>query len=496
MNGGCSIFALQSIQMTPKNFTMDFLSALQTNDTTTTNGMVASSSSLNECVNLFFQIGALRGKDKQLLINTFVKAFNEDQLTAMKLLFWGRDIRGGAGERQIFRDIVKYLAAKQPTKLAKNLYLFPEYGRWDDLLELIGTSIEAEALTVIKKGLEDNNGLCAKWMPRPNIGNRERKKQANTLRNFLKLTPKAYRKMLVERSSTVEQLMCSKNWDAIEYSKLPSKAMSDYMKAFSKNDLARFQAYLTSLEKGETKINAGAVYPYDIVKNMKQGNNRGADAQWKALPNYMEGANERMIPVVDVSGSMCCMAGGNPLVTCMDVAISLGLYISERNLGYFKDAFITFSSTPQVQVLKGSLTERYNQLQTAQWSLSTSIERVFNLILTQSVKNNVPQELMPTMILILSDMQFDRGINDSSLSAQQMFEKKFAVAGYELPKIVYWNLNGANNNFPVKFDENGTALVSGFSPALLTSLLAGKDLSPVSMMNTVINSKRYELVTI
>jgi hypothetical protein len=483
------------------------LSALQTENTFTENGMTTSSSSLNNCVNLFFQIGAMRGKDKQILINTFVKAYNEEPLTAMRLLFWARDVRGGAGERQIFRDIIQYLANTQTESLAKNLSYVSEYGRWDDLLVFIGTKLENQAFAAIKQGLDDKNGLCAKWMPRPNIGNRERKRQATALRKYLGLTPKEYRKMLVELSNTVEQLMCSKNWNAIEYSKLPSKAMSDYMKAFSKNDLERFQAYLESVKKGDVKINAGALYPYDVVKNMKHGVSNGADVQWNALPNYMIGNTERLLPIVDVSGSMECSAGNNDNVTCMDVSISLGLYISERNLGAFKDAFVTFSSNPKLQYLSGTLSERYNQLSAAEWGMSTSLEAVFNLVLKQAKKHNVAECEMPTMILILSDMEFNQASQSSggwgdttahswNPTAQKMIEQMYSDAGYTMPKIVYWNLNARNNNFPVSFDKEGTALVSGFSPALLTSLLAGKDLTPISMMNQVVNSQRYEKITV
>ena len=233
------------------------LRAMQTNDSYTENGMMTNSTSLNMCVDLFFQIGAMRGQDKVRLINVFTKAFGENPLTAMRLLFWARDIRGGAGERQIFRDIMVYLAKNRTKTLGKNLHLVSEFGRWDDLLVLVGTPLESQALGLIAEALNAKNGLCAKWMPRPNIGNRDKKKLANTLRKYMGLSPKEYRKMLVESSNTVEQLMCAKEYSQIEYSKLPSKAMSDYMKAFKKNDLARFEAYLNSVEQGEVKINAG-----------------------------------------------------------------------------------------------------------------------------------------------------------------------------------------------------------------------------------------------
>jgi len=474
------------------------LAAMQTKDSHTENGMVTNSTSLNNCVDLFFQIGAMRGQDKSRLINAFTKAFGENPLTAMKLLFWARDVRGGAGERQIGKDIMSYLAYNRTEAMRKNIALVTEFGRWDDLLVFLGTPLEQDALELISKGLADKNGLAAKWMPRPNVSNREAKRQANIIRNFLGLSPKEYRKLLVENCNTVEQLMCAKEWSKIDYAKLPSKAMSDLMKAFSKNDLARFQAYLTSVEKGEAKISAGAVYPYDIVKNMKQGNTQGANVQWTALPNYLANSSERFLPVVDVSGSMSCPAGGNPLITCMDVAISLGLYISERNVGTFKDAFVTFSSNPKLQVLNGSLSERYNQLQRAEWNMSTNVESVFRLVLNKAISSNVSEDEMPTMILILSDMEFNAGTGGNwNKTAQEMFERMYAEAGYRMPKIVYWNIQSrGDNNKPVQFDKNGTALVSGFSPALLTNLLAGKDMTPMSMMMDVIGSERYASVTI
>lgn len=476
---------------------MKLVDALQTKNTVTENGMVTNSSSLNDCVNLFFQIGAMRGQDKGRIIDTFVKAYEEDALTAMKILFWARDVRGGAGERQIFKDIINYIATSRTESMRKNLNLISEFGRWDDLLSLVGTPLENDALSLIAEALKNGNGLAAKWMPRPNVNNRNKKRQASALRKFLKLTPSAYRKMLAELSNTVEQLMCANQFSEINYSHVPSKAMSDYMRAFGKKDGLRFTSYIESVKKGDVKINAGAVYPYDIVKNLKYGSTNGADVQWDALPNYLLGNNEQFLPVVDVSGSMDCPAGNNSNVTCMDVAISLGLYISERNEGAFKDTFMTFSESPSLQVLKGSLSERYSQLNDAEWGMSTNIEKVFTTILKSAVANNVPNSEMPTMVIILSDMEFNRGTRGNwNKTAQEIFESKYAEAGYKMPKIVYWNIQSRNNNFPVQFNNEGVALVSGFSPSLLTSVLSGKDLTPYSMMMDVIGSERYSLVTV
>lgn len=472
------------------------IDAMRTNDALTENGMPTNSTTLNNCVDLFFHIGAMRGQDKQKKINAFVRAFNEDALTAMKILFWVRDVRGGAGERQTFRDIMLYLVQNQVRILRKNMALIPEFGRWDDLLIFIGTKVEKEALDLIAEALKAENGLCAKWMPRPAIKNDIKKMQANAIRKHLGMAPKEFRQLLAKLSNTVEQKMCAKEWNGINFSHVPSKAMSDYMKAFRRNNPEGFEAYMQSLEKGETKINAGAVYPYDIVKGVRFGDKAGANAQWKALPNYMENSEERMIPIVDVSGSMDCPAGNNPNVTCMDVAISLGLYISERNVGPFQDAFITFSSRPTLQVLSGTLSERVNQMIRSHWEMNTNLEAAFNLILSKAIANNVPQSEMPTMILILSDMQFDSCITSPNSNAFEMIRKQYEAAGYVLPKIVFWNLRSVNSDSPVQFKTNGTALVSGFSPSLLTNLLSGGAVTPFSMMMDVISKERYSLITI
>lgn len=472
---------------------MKFVDALRQEDIVTENGMATNSTSLNACVDLFFNIGAMRGQDKERLIRTFSLAFNEDPKRAMKLLFWARDVRGGAGERQVFKDILVYLAENHDLALKPNLGLIAEYGRFDDLLSLFGTYLENDALIIIENAIKAENGLCAKWMPRKG-------QNAEKLRKFMDLSPKQYRKTLVNLTNVVETKMCAKEWDSIEFGKLPSVASARYQKAFGKNAYESYSAYIQSLVKGEAKINAGAVYPYDIVKSLGFGNAVVANEQWKALPNYMEGVNDMILPVVDVSGSMSSPAGGSKTVTCMDVAISLGLYISERNEGPFKDAFITFSSKPQLQVLSGTLNDRYAQMSNSDWGMSTDLEATFKLILDQATKHKLSQDEMPNKILILSDMEFNAATrgggwrNDSGTwnpTAQQMIEKMYNDAGYKVPQIVYWNIQSRNGGVPVAFDAKGTALVSGFSPAIMTSLLGGDIESPQQIMDKTILSERY-----
>jgi len=459
------------------------LNAMRTRDNRTENGMVTNSSTLNSCVDLFFTIGAMRGQDKNLLIANFSKAFVENPLTAMKILFWVRDARQGAGERQIFKDIMSYLAENKTSTLAKNLELVPFYGRWDDLLVLFGTKLDTQAKELIQTALNNGDGLCAKWMPRKG-------KEAIALERFMKLSPKQYRKLLVTNTKVVEQLMCSKGWTNITYEHVPSLAMARYSKAFAKNDSTRFDMY----KNGDTKINAGAVYPYDVVKTLRMGDKTLAVKQWEALPNWLENNNERLLPVCDVSGSMSISAGGNPNLTCMDVCISLGLYISERNEGIFKNAFLTFSDHPKLQYLTGNLSDRFRQLECAEWGGSTNLEATFSLILNKAQTNNLPQSEMPTAILIMSDMEFNYACRKTALD---MIKHRYSQAGYEMPKIIFWNIQSRHSgNFPVQITDNGTALVSGFSPAILKSLLSGEDMTPVAIMNKTVYSERYEPVTV
>ena len=459
------------------------------NVTLTENGMVTNPTTLNKCVDLFFSIGAMRGKSKDKVISLFNEAYNENPLVASKLLFWSRDVRSGAGERQIFRDILTHLTTTSPQTVRKNIGLIPEFGRWDDVLVLVGTELEDDMFILIKDSLTNGDALCAKWMPRKGD-------VANRLRKLFRFTPKEYRKMLVNLTNVVESKMCAKDWESIDYSKLPSLASSRYQKSFVKNDTERYDEYKKALIDGTAKVNAGAVYPYDIIKSINQGGDTiVSEKQWESLPNWMEDSNERILPVVDVSGSMCCPAGGNDNLSCMDVAISLGMYISERNEGNFKDAFVTFSNNPQLQYLTGGLKERLNKLRRSDWGMSTDLEAVFNLILNQAKTYNIPQDKMPTKIMILSDMQFNQATR-SDLGSQSMIESMYEVAGYKKPDIIYWNLNASGANFPVEFDKDGTALVSGFSPSILKPLLNGKNMTPESIMMETVNDERYSLITI
>lgn len=477
---------------------MSLISALRTSDTVTENGMVTNSTSLNSCVDFFFQAGAMRAASETDIISSFSAAFAEDKLRALKILFWARDVRGGAGERRLFRVCIAHLAKYHLDYLIANLDLISEYGRWDDYLMLIWVDnpvLTKEVSSIILKAIqEDKNALAAKWMPRKG-------KIANSLRKSWGMTPKEYRKTLVEATKVIESDMCAKQWSNINYSHVPSVAAARYTSAFTKNDGNRYREYIIALQspvayEANVKVNASAVYPYDVVKTLRKGVQELAVEQWKALPNYLEGNTKRILPVVDVSGSMQSLVSQGGSTTCMDVAISLGLYISEKNEGPFKDAFITFSEQPSLQYLKGNLVERFNQLESSEWGMSTDLESVFKLVLKKAVSNKLQESDMPNQILILSDMQFNQAIEDSNYSAMDMIKAEYQKHGYELPEIVFWNLQSRGRNIPVRFDEVGTALISGFSPAIMTSILNGSGITPAMIMDETLNKQRYSKISL
>jgi hypothetical protein len=459
------------------NSNSKLVNATRQNDSLTTNGMVTNSTSLKSCVDMFFLAGASRNMSESDIELLFQKSLVEDPLVALKLMFWARDPRGGAGERRFFRICAKFLNKNYLNYLEKNINHVPEYGRWDDIFELDDKVV----LPLIKDGLEKENGLLAKWMPRKGGF-------ANKVRKYMKLNPKEYRQLLVGLSNTIEQKMCAKEWDGITYKSVPSCAMNKYRKAFYKNDLNRFTEYISLVNDGKEEIKAGVLFPHQLYQAYKKGENKNAvEAQWKNLTDYMSDSDERIIPVCDVSGSMT----GLP----MDVSISLGVYISERNKSIFKDAFITFSANPKMQYLKGSLYERIRQLSQAEWGMNTNLEAVYNLLLSKAVENNLTEDDMPTKILIISDIEFDSATKCSD-TALSMIQRKYSDAGYNMPTIIFWNVNGRIGNVPANFKTENVGLVSGFSPSILKSILQGSIDTPEGLMLRTINSERYEHITL
>ena len=473
----------------------------------TDNGMRTLRSTLNANVDLF---GSLqRGKN---VVPMFEAAFRENPDVALRIAQYARDVRGGQGERQIFRNILKHLELTNPDILVDSHILdnVAEIGRFDDLFIFTNYEVKQRAYTIVAKALSEGNGLAAKWSPRKGV-------VAAELRNFLGLTPKRYRKLLVKLTDVVETKMCAREFESINFSHVPSVAMSRYMTAFHKRAPEAFAAYKEALKKGDPKIakvNASAVYPYDIVRMLggaRASNNYGArsyypsyygdinhyankdttvaDAMWEALPDYMNGAS--VLPVVDTSGSMGTPVAGS--VTGLDVAVSLGLYTSGKNKGAFKDLVMTFSASPKLEKISGSLSERLNAMSKLHWDSGTNLHAAFDLLLTTALRGNVAEADMPKILLIFSDMQFN-GCVAYDDTALQMIRRKYEAAGYQMPAVVFWNLNATGDRQPVRFNEKGVALVSGFSPSTMKAILVADldKFSPEAIMLQTVNVPRYD----
>ena len=466
-----------------------FVNAVANQEARTANGMKARKSTAKSTVDLFYNIGASRGKN---IVPAFTAAYVENSDVALRIAQWARDVRGGAGERQLFRDILVHLEKKDPDAALALLRKVPEVGRWDDIFVFTNPVLKSAAYTMLGDALRAKNGLAAKWTPRKG-------KIAAEIRAFFGMTPKQYRKSLVSLTKVVETQMCANDWDNINFSHVPSVAARNYKKAFNRHTPA-FAEYVAKLVKGDktVKVNASAIFPHDVLKGIAHAY-RSFDktetdhviAQWQALPNYVGDAS--ILPIVDVSGSMTCPAGRNTDVRCIDVAVGLGLYLADKNKGVFKDTFLTFSGKPQLVTLKGNIVQKLDQMVKSNWEMNTNLHAAMNKILDVAVKGSVPQSDMPKMLLILSDMQFDQCARYDN-SAMEMIERKFAEAGYTAPQIVFWNLN-SSDNVPVKADKSGAALVSGFSPSIMTALLSADldQFTPEGIMLKTVMVPRYDL---
>lgn len=479
---------------------------MQSHDSSTNKGAVTHSTSSNFLVDLFFALGAMRSATKEHIIDVFSKAYYTNPNMTMKCLFYARDIRGGQGERQFFRICLEWLAANAPAHLTLNCSFIPFYGRYDDYEALIGTNLHAAALHHWGTAILNGEPLACKWAPREKSSKRH---IATLLRKRIGMSPKQYRKHLAAHSKVVETQMCAKNWEEINFSHVPSRAMSIYRKAFERNS-DNFKSWLESLAKGEVKVNSSTLYPYELVKaamsyDTVPEDNTLLESMWDALPDYFDGSARNVLPVIDVSGSMSEPVGGfssGSTTSCMHVAIGLGMYCAERTQGAFKNKFVTFHDVPSLIDIPAhrSFTDRCRFIERSDWGGTTNFQATFNLILDTAIRNKLSQSDLPEVVLCVSDMEFDQahssyGFGGYRVTNFESIKEKFERAGYKLPQLVFWRVNqGGNKNVPVKFNEHGVALVSGFSPSIMKTILTSEELSPLKIVEDALNASRYSCI--
>lgn len=484
----------------------------------TENGAAAHKTTKSDVFDMFAFGGAYRNRTDEDCILLFKNALEENEELALKCLFYLRDIRGGQGERRFFRVCYKWLCEVHPEIAKRNLIQISEYGRWDDLIYIaVDTNLEDYAFDLIASQLRLDlecmtPSLLAKWIPSENASSIETKRVANKLRTHLRLSHKSYRKVLSalrKRINVLERLISANEWDKIEFDKIPSKAGMKYKNAFARRDLIA-EKYKTFAESTETKVNAKTLYPYDIAHeafdkfrpySWKQGTETDRlmlQKYWDNLPNYYGDNEENGLAIVDVSGSM----EGRP----MEAAVSLGAYIAEKAKGPFANHFITFSMTPELIRFEGvDIVDKFIRAEKANWGYATNIEAVFDMLLNTATKDGVKKEDMPERLYIFSDMEFDQGIRipnkqdsyyrpsvdtteDAIGTLLEEIAKKWAAAGYELPSVVFWNLDARQNNIPML--SGRFSYVSGLSPVMIEQILSGKD--GYDLMLAKLTSKRYE----
>jgi hypothetical protein len=474
----------------------------EANKTLTENAAVTYATTFSDCLDLFATIGALRREPENEITSRFMRAYAEDPDLAMKLLFFARDVRGGLGERRVFRVILGWLAQNHGQSAAKNAAYIPEFGRFDDLLTLLDTPCKQAVLDFIalqlKKDLEALDAgdgevsLLAKWLPSVNASNAETVRTGKVIAHSLGMSDAEYRKTLTRlraRIKIIENNLRVKDY-SFDYDKQPGKALFKYRKAFLRNDGERYSLFLGRVAAGEAKLHTGTLAPYDVIapffgKGTSDDERRSIDVTWKAQQDFTNGENA--LVVIDGSGSM--YGGASPLPA--SVALSLGIYFAERNTGMFRKHFITFSQNPRLVEIKGKdIFEKVLYCHDFNEAANTNIQKVFELIVNTAVKHRLPQNQMPSTLYFISDMEFDRCTVDSQLTNFEYAKKLFERNGYKLPRVVFWNVASRNCQQPVTQNEQQVALVSGCSPRIF-SMLASGVLTPMAFMLDTLNNERY-----
>ncbi len=477
--------------------------------TFTENGALAYRTTGRKLLDMNFKLSSYRNIRETEIEKDFAKVFAENPRLAVKFLFFAGDVRGGAGERRVFRTCLRWLAKTRPDWAQAVLPLVAEYNRWDSLLDVLDTPVEGKAVELLhrqlmadQKAMQEGKpaSLCAKWLPSVNTSSLQARKTAQRLAKAWEMTEKQYRKSLSALRNylgVTEVHMTANEWTEIDYPSVPSLANVRYRNAFLKHDTERRLQYLQELENGEATINASVTAPHEIVhayRNSEMNLDASLEALWKALPDYVRG-DSSSIAVVDGSGSMESTVG-NTNLTASDVATGLGLYFAERLQGAFKDKYITFSENPQLADFSHakSLCEKIRVAEGYNECANTNIEAVFNLILNTAVDNNLRQDELPKNVVIFSDMEFDGCAEPYGEDAQKtLFEnisREYEMQGYKLPRLVFWNINSRRHAVPLRENENGVALLSGFSPALVKMTLSGT-LDPFALLLETLNAPRY-----
>jgi len=470
----------------------------------TENGAVAYNTTEDATVDLFSTIGAMRNGDSSMerVAKMVDASYYADPLLTAKILFYARDVRGGMGERDVFRKAIYHCAKNHPDLLECNLHLISEYGRWDDMFSLIGTPLEYAMWGIVieqlKKDTSDAESgkpisLLAKWMPSADTSSEETRKLASYCAKKMGMSIydyKRYIRNLRKHLNLLETNMSSKKWNEIDYSTIPSQAHLRHTEAFYRNDGDRYTEYLNDLADGKTDIKADTLFPYEIIERIcikNDSSEKSLELMWKNLPNYV-GNGGNVIIVADTSGSMF----GRP----MAVSVSLALYFAERNTGPFGGMYMTFSDRPEmIQVDSSiSLRENYRKMYDGPWGCNTDLAKALRLLLDVAVKTRCPQKDLPKAIAVITDMEIDSCEQNSSgwNTIVDVIDSEFREHGYTMPNLIFWNVASRHNTFLGKSNRKGVQMVSGSSASVFKAVLGFMNgMTAREAMEQVLNDERY-----
>lgn len=309
-----------------------------------------------------------------------------------------------------------------------------------------------------------------------------------------------------------EVYMSAKQWELIPYTRVASVAMRNYTDIFLHRDNRRFREYLENVKVGNAKITAGALLPHEIIAKLKGSSGAAivADLQWKRMVDDLlkNGKLTNCLAICDVSGSM----SGTP----MEVAVALGLLVSELCEQPWKGHVITFSAYPELHLISGgNLRSKTLFIREMDAGMNTDFQKAFDKILELAVIENLPEEKMIKRVFVFSDMEFDVASVSPWETDYMVIQRKFREKGYRsVPEIVFWNLRDSSAT-PVTATQNGVALVSGFSKNLLTLFLeeggniktedvrnlSGEDVkaessNPETVMESAISGELYQKLVV
>lgn len=531
-----------------------FINALTSGDARTWNSAVSNSTTGSKVLDYFSKCGTYRNRSQSEVDADMAGIFGEDQELALKTVFYNRlitrkpnldtvtKVQRGQGAKDEFQKCLDWMRRNRPELLYNNLWLVPSVGCWKDLwynspVTKYHSAFDNQIVyNLIQAGiqLQEHRALIAKYLPKIRTGRKYHGMQtrhrylndfARGFCKFMGWSEKDYRlfKSSPENTAHLWQRNMSKNeWQDIDFNRISGKALFNlisrrgkdrkttverhnlegkYIEWIKSKPVAKFTGYVYEL------YNAAKDQPRSLVQKYTY------DAQFEQLlARAKEDTNPELLDAgvlcaLDTSGSMSWSANLDG-VAPIDICIGLGIFFSKFLKGKFQDNVIMFDDTSRLLKLTGDFCDRVDQIakENTAWG-STNFQSVIDEIVRVRRQNpNIPIEDYPKVLLVVSDNQFNP-TDDSTTNYNKAMQK---LANVGLPKmtIIWWCVNGnGTTDFPSKITDEGTVLVSGFDPSIVTNILGTPDVvdkvtgekrkaNPYEIMLNALNQEILNLLTV